>query len=264
MSKLYAFSDIHGNLNCFKSALQQAEIIDNDLNWIAESSTIISLGDVIDRFPDSKGCIDLILKLKKQAKKVGGKVIILMGNHERMLIDARTKLNWAACWVQNGGYQCIDSYLPILTDEEIDGASIQYFAHKIAKYHEEYFDNLEQYAIIDGNLFVHAGVDPRSGIESLGKQICNEGFSHLWIRKLFYEYPDESFVDRYAVKRIIYGHTPTFYQTGDKISKMTPIKKLGGKLLGIDIGSYYIENGGICVVELFENDFKIAGISYNK
>lgn len=268
-NRLFAISDLHGNKNGAIRALQKAEIIDADLNWCARTAILVSLGDSIDRGQDSAGVIDLLLKIKKQAALVGGKVILLMGNHCKMLLDARKNGGWRDCWLQNGGFACIESYPEVLKDCVDDNGMINYFDERIPnliyKHHKEYFDSLEQFVIIGDNLFVHAGVHPQGDLDSLKGNRQNDvnGPSHLWIRDQFYNYHNPNFLKNYGVKRVIVGHTPTQYALkNQKNEKMVPIEKLYGKILMVDCGSYY-GNGGVCVVELTDDSYRIAGIEYN-
>lgn len=266
-NKLFAVADIHGNKKGVTKALQKANIIDSGLNWCAGKSTLVNLGDACDRGEDSAGVIDLLLKIKKQAETSGGKVHLLWGNHERMVFDGIKNRGWRECWLQNGGFVCIESYCTIMPIDE--NGKYDYFNPEIPniiyKYHKEYFDSLEQFVIIDGNLFVHAGVHVKGDLDSLtaGRQLCNNGKLWLWIREQFYDYPNDNFLKNYGVKRIIFGHTPaTLYINKDRNSFMTPVEKLNGKLLCIDTGSYH-PLGGVCVVELTEDSYRIAGIEYN-
>jgi hypothetical protein len=47
----------------------------------------VQLGDILDRGDTEKGCMDLLFKLKRQSREVGGAVHILLGNHEVMNVD---------------------------------------------------------------------------------------------------------------------------------------------------------------------------------
>ena len=47
----------------------------------------MQLGDILDRGDTEKGCMDLLFKLKRQSREVGGAVHILLGNHEVMNVD---------------------------------------------------------------------------------------------------------------------------------------------------------------------------------
>lgn len=270
MLKLFAVADIHANLYGFKKALNKAGITDENDDWCIKNSTLINLGDIIDRGNNSAGCIDFILKLKKQSKDFNSRVIMLMGNHCKMLLDARKNGGWRDCWLQNGGFACIESYPEVLKDCVDENGMIDYFDERIPsliyKHHKEYFDALEQFVIIDDNLFVHAGVSPQGDLDSLKGNRQNDvnGPSYLWIRDQFYNYPNANFLKNYGVKRVVFGHTPaTKYICKINNEAMKPEVKLGGRLLGIDTGSYYAL-GAVCVTEILDDlNYRIAGIEHN-
>lgn len=261
--RLLAVSDIHGCRDKFALALLKSGLIDPDINWTGKDCTLIILGDVIDRGSDSKGVVNLILNIKRQADRIGGSVITLMGNHEKMIIDAakhknpNTRQAWFNCWMDNGGYQCVESYKEVIESVDPDGYCEMWSPKNpeiIVKYHREYFDNLLPFIILNDTLFVHAGVDPRSNLEELtkGLQICNNGLTPLWIRDQFYNYPHKEFIDSYKVKKIVFGHTPvTRYAKKNIDEMMKPEEFLGGKLLGIDTGGNY-PLGSVTIVE-FDN-----------
>ena len=115
VKKLIAIGDVHGDLAVTLTSLRLAEVIPpdifpynvNKIRWTGGSTWIVQLGDQIDRCrPDSwkKNCIEdfsdvvddegsnmLIVKIFQQldseARKEGGRVLGVLGNHELMNID---------------------------------------------------------------------------------------------------------------------------------------------------------------------------------
>ena len=80
--KIYAIGDAHGNYYSFSAVLICAGIMDPELNWTAGNSIVVQMGDILDR-GDSPLEIDRLLDvLAIQAKKAGGQIIRLVGNHE--------------------------------------------------------------------------------------------------------------------------------------------------------------------------------------
>jgi serine/threonine protein phosphatase 1 len=73
----YAIGDIHGNLLALDSLLAQIE------PELKSADTVVFLGDYIDRGPDSKGCVDRILRFRDEAPCP---VIGLLGNHEQWML----------------------------------------------------------------------------------------------------------------------------------------------------------------------------------
>lgn len=87
-SRLYCFGDIHGELDGFKENLTRAHLIDPDGNWNAiKQTTLIHVGDVIDRGPKSTEAYAYLQRLQEQAQQHAGKVVRLLGNHELMLVQ---------------------------------------------------------------------------------------------------------------------------------------------------------------------------------
>jgi hypothetical protein len=90
--KTYCFGDIHGELNGFRENLEIAKVVDQNGDWRAgNSTTIVQMGDVIDRGPYSVEAYQYLGKIQQQAQQHSEKVIRLLGNHELMLIMG----NWS-------------------------------------------------------------------------------------------------------------------------------------------------------------------------
>lgn len=81
-----AIGDIHGDLEAFTRILRQSGLIDDQKNWTGGEATLVQTGDYLDRGPQVREVMDLLMALEKQAKKAGGRVLVLLGNHEVMNI----------------------------------------------------------------------------------------------------------------------------------------------------------------------------------
>ena len=77
MNRTLVIGDIHGCSDALSQLLAK-------IKPLAKDDTVIFIGDYIDRGPDSKGVIDIVLQLRKEHNRV----ITLMGNHEFMLLGA--------------------------------------------------------------------------------------------------------------------------------------------------------------------------------
>ena len=84
VDSIFVVGDIHGRYDQVTKLLLKAQIIDDDLNWIAGSSHIVFLGDVFDRGDDVIKVLWFIYNLEEKAKLAGGKVHLVLGNHEIM------------------------------------------------------------------------------------------------------------------------------------------------------------------------------------
>src|SRR5687767_354355 len=84
--RVVAIGDIHGDLEAFVGILRQAELVDEQKNWTGGKATLVQTGDFLDRGPYVREVMHLLMALEKQAKKAGGRVLVLLGNHEVMNI----------------------------------------------------------------------------------------------------------------------------------------------------------------------------------
>jgi len=95
-----AIGDVHGDFDDFVSILQRAGLIDVQHHWTGDQTTLVQVGDLLDRGPKPREVMDLVMSLEKEAPKAGGRVVSLLGNHEMMNImgDLRyvTAENYAA------------------------------------------------------------------------------------------------------------------------------------------------------------------------
>ncbi|KAH6582164.1 hypothetical protein BASA61_008672 [Batrachochytrium salamandrivorans] len=82
--RVVAVGDLHGDFEMSVETLQVAKIINDDLEWIAGNTILVQTGDVVDRGHDTIELYDLLRDLTDQAKKHGGRLIQLLGNHEVM------------------------------------------------------------------------------------------------------------------------------------------------------------------------------------
>lgn len=74
--------DAHGDFHSFAAALIYAGLMDPELNWTGGKTILVQTGDIIDRGPDPLQIDKLLDTLQPLARKAGGQVVRLVGNHE--------------------------------------------------------------------------------------------------------------------------------------------------------------------------------------
>jgi TPR repeat protein len=84
--RVIAIGDVHGDYEQFVAVLESAGLVDGQGNWTGGATHLVQTGDVLDRGPDSRAVMDLLIRLEKQAAAAGGAVHCLIGNHEAMNI----------------------------------------------------------------------------------------------------------------------------------------------------------------------------------
>ncbi len=84
--RVVAVADIHGAYDAFVRILRQSDVIDDELRWAGDTTHLVIVGDVLDRGPDSRQAMDLIMRLQTEAATMGGRVHLALGNHELMVL----------------------------------------------------------------------------------------------------------------------------------------------------------------------------------
>jgi hypothetical protein len=82
--RVVVFGDVHGAFDALAAMLQQSGVVDASLDWAGGTTHLVSLGDLLDRGDDSRRVMDLLMKLETQAAAAGGRVHLVLGNHEVM------------------------------------------------------------------------------------------------------------------------------------------------------------------------------------
>ncbi|MBX3441875.1 MAG: serine/threonine protein phosphatase [Planctomyces sp.] len=95
--RLLAIGDIHGCDVALHTLLRALKLTKED--------TVVILGDVVDRGPNTRRCLDILLDLREECR-----LVHLMGNHEEMFLDALQGGRWSNAWLQNGGDEMLASY----------------------------------------------------------------------------------------------------------------------------------------------------------
>jgi hypothetical protein len=83
-ARLVAIGDLHGDLSAARKALRLAGAIDDADGWVGGKLVVVQTGDVTDRGDADRAILDLLEKVRSQARGAGGDVIPLLGNHELM------------------------------------------------------------------------------------------------------------------------------------------------------------------------------------
>jgi hypothetical protein len=84
VARVVAVGDVHGAFDNFTAVLRMAGLVDAKLKWTGGAAHLVQTGDVLDRGPHSRKAMDLLMRLEKDARKRGGRVHALLGNHEAM------------------------------------------------------------------------------------------------------------------------------------------------------------------------------------
>ncbi len=87
VAHVVVMGDLHGDYAKFHDMLSEAGLIDAHDAWSGGATHLVQLGDVPDRAPDTRRILDLLMRLEPQARRAGGYVHALIGNHEAMNME---------------------------------------------------------------------------------------------------------------------------------------------------------------------------------
>lgn len=82
--RIVAVGDLHGDYDAYFAIVRSAGLVDERGHWTGGSTVFVQTGDVADRGPDSLKIIRHLIRLQREAPRVGGRVVTLVGNHEAM------------------------------------------------------------------------------------------------------------------------------------------------------------------------------------
>ena len=82
--RIVAIGDVHGAFDQFVGILQAAGLIDAKRQWAGGPTVLVQTGDIFDRGAKVRDALDLLMRLEDEAKRAGGRVESLLGNHEVM------------------------------------------------------------------------------------------------------------------------------------------------------------------------------------
>ena len=180
MSLTYAIPDIHGRLDLLDAAF--ARIGEHSKG---ASSTVVTLGDYIDRGPSSRQVIDRLI-----CRRADNLTLVnLKGNHEAMMWETCNNVAELSWWIKNGGDQTLASYGISAQDASALG--------QIPGAHLDWIANLPLLHIDPYRVFVHAAVDPDIPLHRQNEMTL------LWKR-----YP-HNFNKGHGHRHVVHGHHAT-------------------------------------------------------
>jgi len=242
--RIVAVGDIHGDCDQFDKALRAAKVIDADGDWAAGKTHLVQTGDVLDRGPDSRKAMDLLMKLQRQAAAAGGAVHVLIGNHEAMVLLG----DWR--YVHPGEIKAFGGR-----------AAYRRAMGPKGKY-GRWLRTLNTAIRINDVLFCHAGLTPSyadRSLDAINKAVRDELAREfddtgivaspggpLWTRELALGATADvaraldAVLAKYGARHMVIAHT---------VARSGVVTRAGGRLIRIDVGmSAYYGGPAACLV----------------
>lgn len=190
--RVYAVGDIHGRADLFEELITVIE--QDDASRGPAHTTVVLLGDLIDRGHDSAAVVD-------RARQWGARreVQFIQGNHEEMLLVSRNDVDAMRGFLKFGGLETLLSYG--VDPEAAASAEIEdlqrMMNEAIPQDDFDFLDSFKKMVRVGDYVFVHAGVRPDTPLEFQSGRDCR------WIREPFLSHRGDfgGFV--------VHGHTIT-------------------------------------------------------
>jgi len=195
--RVFAIGDIHGRSDLLRKLITAIE--SEDQRRPPARTTIILLGDLVDRGPDSAGVLAMARAWQNQRAATGHTLHILMGNHEDMLLESLDRIEVLREFVKHGGKETILSFG--ITEKAYTDATWEelqtLLRGAVGKEWREFLSSFAPMVRIGDYAFVHAGIRPGEPLET------QRDADLRWIREPFLSSP----ADHGAI--IVHGHTIT-------------------------------------------------------
>lgn len=190
--RVAVFGDIHGRADLLAKA---QDSLDRYVGRIGFDPPLeIYLGDYIDRGPESRTVLDMLLSRRRSHA-----VVCLRGNHEAMLLDVLHDVSALPHWLACGGGATLTSYGSDMLSDAIGEAARgnrSELEARIPREHRSFLTSMPIAYRLGSMFFVHAGVRPGILLER------QRDADMLWIREPFLS----SKGNHGAL--IVHGHTP--------------------------------------------------------
>ncbi|WFL79006.1 metallophosphoesterase family protein [Altererythrobacter arenosus] len=220
--RYYVVGDIHGRLDLLEKLADAIE--DDDRRAGTAETTVVLLGDLVDRGPESAGVLRFAREW--QARRL---VRILAGNHEEMFLESFVDQEVLRHFLKHGGRETILSYG--IPRSEFNGLSMDELFEKlpelVPQIDRDFMMGFEELIVAGDYAFVHAGIDPTRPLDQQKRR------DMLWIRDRFLRHEGA------LPKVIVHGHT-IFDEVHDC-----------GNRIGIDTGAF---RSGILTALVLEGD----------
>jgi hypothetical protein len=82
--RIILVGDVHGDAERLKGLLRRAKLLNDDDRWVGGDAILVQTGDFMDRGPQVRETMDLLMRVQSEAQASGGQAIVLLGNHEMM------------------------------------------------------------------------------------------------------------------------------------------------------------------------------------
>lgn len=186
--KIFAVGDVHGEYDTLVKLLINNSIIDRKLNWIFGNGQLVFIGDLIDRGDKVTEVLWLVNRLTIQSEQWNGKVHVLLGNHELLVLNNDNRYIHEKYHILTRGNKI--SYADLFSKNVWPGGMIRDFKAGL---------------IIDSILFVHAGISYQLAQSNISLLRMNQILDQYLNPERIYQIDPEKFIRGLSLLLSEYG-----------------------------------------------------------
>jgi Calcineurin-like phosphoesterase len=284
VDRVVAISDVHGAYEAMVRTLKNADLIADDLTWCGGTSHLVIVGDLLDRGPNSRDAMDLLMRLEGEARAAGGQVHVVVGNHEVMNLNGDLRYvsveeyaAFAEEETEQERQQSFDAYVERAGVDEASLAATRaefdtrfppgYFAHRRAFASDGVYGNWllgkPVIVVVNGTAFVHGGLPPLVadvGLEGVNGKLMLDLLGYVRAVEYLTEAGELLRIDNFKNRdQILDGFVPGLNTSAETAAAVEAVAILGeSDLHNSDGPTWY--RGNVSCSRLIEEDRLMASL----
>ena len=284
VDRVVAMADIHGAYDAMVTTLQNVDVLGDDLGWTGEQTHLVIVGDILDRGPKSRAAMDLLMRLEGEAEAAGGRVHVLIGNHESMILtgdmryvsapeyeafageaDPDERARWFDLYVErhSGG---ADALRGKFEKDYPPGYFAMRRAFRAGGHYGQWLLQKNIIAVINGTAFVHGGLPPvveQMGLAGVNQKLQEELVDYVAVLGRLTDaeilLPTDNYYD---YETLLTGYMPALDEKPEVLQAIRDGIRLGTSSLISPDGPLWYRSNVMCseIIEEHRLDAALAAI----
>ncbi len=289
IDRVVAIADIHGDYGAMVSTLANAGIVDDNFSWVGGETHLVIVGDILDRGPESRKAMELLMRLEIEAEAAAGRVHVLIGNHESMLLTGDMRYVSAeeyAAFADEQNPTDRDHWFALFATRNQKAPDDALRAEFDKKFPPGYFAMRRAFGaegkygawllqkkiivVINGTAFVHGGLSPKTGMVGLDginvgmrRDLANYVHALNYLNDAEVVLPTDS---HYNYASIVSNYVPSLADSAELLDALAVVKGFEETQVLASDGPLWYRRNASCpgIMEVHRLEEALAGIGANR